>query len=260
MIKTISEIKLIKMAAEINIKTMEYVKMCYNSGMKDYQLQIEIESYARSVLSHPGIFWTRGANMDATISLVVTGKTSMVPTYTDFVIGGRGLSPFIAQGASGEILGDSFVVDFVGVSHGYLADSTRTFFTSPPPEKIVRIYNELITVKNQLVDFIYNGVTANDSYNFIDALVSEYEWGNWFMGLDQKVKFVGHGLGIEINQLPVIAPKQYQTFEENMVIAIEPKIFVPDYGIIGIEDTYLLEDNKLHSLTGNPDNIDDFVI
>jgi len=260
MIKSESEISLIKKAATINTRIMEHAKSCYHDGMKDSEMQIEVESFARTSLGHQGMYWTRGSNMDAALSLVVTGISSLKATYTDFPIGGVGLSPSIAQGASGDIIGDSFVIDFVGCIHGYVADSTRTFFTKPPSQKIIQIYSELVDINRAIVSFISPGVSAQETYNFTIAAIEDCDWKDWFMGLNQKAKFVGHGVGVEINQLPVIAEKQDIMFENSMVIAIEPKIFVPDYGIVGIEDTYLLEDDKLISLTGDPSNIYDFVI
>jgi Xaa-Pro aminopeptidase len=211
-------------------------------------------------LGHHGSFWLRGGNMEAALSLVVTGTSALAPTYTDFPIGGIGLTPSSAQGASGAIIGESFVIDFIGTHHGYNSDSTRTFFINEPETSIKTIYAELTTLLNQIKEMVILGVTGEDVWNNLMELISTKSWKEWFMGLDQKVKFVGHGIGVELNQLPVIAPRQKIKFENNMTIAIEPKIFIPNYGIIGIENTYLMRKGKLESITGSCDNIDDFII
>jgi Xaa-Pro aminopeptidase len=80
------------------------------------------------------------------------------------------------------------------------------------------------------------------------------------MGNEQKVKFIGHGIGTEVNQLPVVAEKQKIPLENNMVIALEPKVFLPGYGIIGIENTFVIKDEAPLSITGECDNIEDFII
>jgi len=230
--------------------------------MRDIDLQVELESYARTELGHPGMVWIRGFNMEGGLSLVVTGTSALKPTYTEFPIGGLGTSPSVAQGASGEKITNNFVVDFIGTHHGYNADSTRTFFVKEPGEYIRKIYSELTDMFNNIVNFISPNVTAEETYNYATSFISDCDcdWKEWFMGLEQKVKFVGHGIGTEVNQFPVIAPKQKIKFEDNMVIAIEPKIFVPDYGIIGLENSYIMKNGRLKSLTGELAPIEEYIV
>jgi Xaa-Pro dipeptidase len=259
-VKSEKEIEFIKRAGCMNISIMEFAKKIYYPGITDIEIQAEIESYAKKKLSHQGLFWIRGSNMEGSMGLVVTGKDSLAPTYTDFPIGGTGLSPAVAQGASGIRVDKSFVIDFIGSSYGYCADSTRTFFVGKPDEKIVDIYGELNNLLGRTVEKVIPGVTGEEIYDFIINEVEKYSWKDYFMGYHQKVKFVGHGIGTEVNQLPVIAPKQNLSFEDGMVIAIEPKIFLPDHGVIGIENTYILENGKLISVTGNCSNIENWIV
>jgi len=259
-VKSLQEIELIKRAGEINKSVMEYAKTLYYPGITDIEIQAEIESYAKVELSHQGLFWIRGSNMEGSMGLVVTGKDSLAPTYTDFPIGGAGLSPAVAQGASGRRVDRSFVIDFIGSSYGYCADSTRTFFIEEPSVEIADIYNELSDLLEKTVQMIVPGVTGDKVYNSVIEMVERYNWKDYFMGYHQKVKFIGHGIGTEVNQLPVIAPKQNLPFENGMVIAIEPKIFLPDFGVIGIENTYILQNGILNTVTGRCDKIDDWVI
>lgn len=260
MIKSQNEIELIKKAGTINSRIMEYAKSVYYQGITDIEIQAEIESYAKKELDHQGLFWIRGSNMEASMGLVVTGTDALSPTYTDFPIGGIGLSPAVAQGASGKIVSSSFVVDFIGCYLGYCADSTRTFFAGEPEKKIAVIYSELNSFLDDVLDQIKPGGTGDEVYSHAMKLVEKFSWKDLFMGYEQKVKFIGHGIGTEVNQLPVIAPKQKIPFENNMLIAIEPKIFIPGYGIVGIENTYLVENGSLSSITGKCDNINDWII
>jgi Xaa-Pro aminopeptidase len=259
-IKTKKELDFIIKAADINIKIMSYAKEVFYPGINDIEMQAEIEFFAKKELGHQQLFWTRGQNMDAGMSLVVTGISALQPTYTNFPIGGKGVNPSIAQGPCGDVIEDSFVVDFIGTFNGYNADSTRTFFVKEPNKNIVKIYNELNELMKKIVDFIKPGVLAKDVWNFTLKSVENYDWKDGFMGLEQKVKFIGHGIGTEVNQLPVIASKQEIPFENNMVFAIEPKVFVKNYGIIGIENTFLLSNESTVSLTGYTENIEDFII
>jgi len=260
MVKTAAELSLIAKAAEINRAVHHYAREVFRPGMRDSDMQVAIESYARRELGHPGSFWLRGPHMEGGMSLVVTGTAALEPTYTDFPIGGRGLSPAVAQGASGEAIRDYFVVDFIGAHHGYAADSTRTYFIGRPPEKVACLYEDLRLFLDKVVAFTTSGITGEEAWNYATSLVGDCKWRDGFMGLDAKVRFLGHGIGVEVNQLPVIAAKQKTPFENGMVIAIEPKVFVPDWGIVGIENTYVMENGRLRSLTGEIESLDEMII
>ena len=254
------EIDLMKKAADINIKVMNHAKNVFVKGMTDIEMQAEIESYAKRQCGHQGLFWVRGANMEASMGLVVTGTSALEPTYTDFPIGGEGLSPAVAQGAAGKKITDSFVIDFIGSSYGYCADSTRTFFIGDPDKKIAQTYTELNELLSMIVEKTVPGITGEEVYSFAMEQVEKKSWKDNFMGYHQKVKFIAHGIGTEVNQLPVMAPRQKIPYENGMCIAIEPKIFLPDLGVVGIENTYLMKDGHLESLTGCCQNIDDYII
>ncbi len=260
MIKSPAEIAFIEQAAAINRAVHCYAREAFRPGMRDLDLQVAIESYARRELGHPGSFRLRGPQMEGAISLVVTGESALEATYTDFPIGGRGLSPAVAQGASGEVIERYFVVDFIGAHHGYSADSTRTYFIGKPPENIACIYGELCSFLDKVVSFVTPGITGEEAWNYATSLVGACSWQDGFMGLDAKVKFLGHGIGGEVNQLPVIAAKQKTSFENGMTIAIEPKVFVPGWGIIGVENTYVMEKGRLRSLTGEMEPIEEMTL
>ncbi|HQN72870.1 MAG TPA: Xaa-Pro peptidase family protein [bacterium] len=260
MIKSDSELELMKKAGIMNQSVMEHAKNVFRQGDRDIDIQAEIEKFAKKELGHQGLFWVRGANMEASMGLVVTGDSALAPTYTDFPIGGIGLSPAVAQGASGEVIKNSFVIDFVGCQYGYCADSTRTFFIGEPAEKIKKTYEELNGYLNNIKCLLVPGKTGEEIYAFALKELEKYSWKANFMGNEQKVKFIGHGIGTEVNQLPVVAEKQKIPLENNMVIALEPKVFLPGYGIIGIENTFVIKDEAPLSITGECDNIEDFII
>jgi len=259
-VKTPAELALMEKAAAINRTVHRFARDAYRPGMRDIDLQVAIESHARRELGHPGSFWLRGPRMEGAMSLVVTGTAALEPTYTDFPIGGKGLSPAVAQGASGEPIARYFVFDFIGACHGYAADSTRTCFVGRPEERIARIYRELADFLDKVVSFVTPGITGEEAWNYATALVGGCDWCEGFMGLEAKVRFLGHGIGVEVNQLPVIAAKQKLPFENGMTVAIEPKVFVPDWGIVGIENTYVMEEGRLRSLTGPVEPLEEIII
>ena len=77
---------------------------------------------------------------------------------------------------------------------------------------------------------------------------SEFNTG-WHMGATQKAKFIGHGIGLEINEMPVLAPRMKQELEPGMVFALEPKIVLPGIGPVGIENSWVVTAEGVEKLT-----------
>ena len=75
------------------------------------------------------------------------------------------------------------------------------------------------------------------------------------MGHTQQAAFIGHGVGIELNEMPVLTPRSKDVLEKNMTIAIEPKFVVPGVGAVGVENTYLVTNNGLENLTPFPEEM-----
>ena len=99
------------------------------------------------------------------------------------------------------------------------------------------------------------GVEASTLYRLACDIVAERGLERYFMGHRQHASFIGHGIGIEINELPVIAPRSRALLEEGNVIALEPKFVIPGTGAVGIENTYLITDDGALSLTNAPEEI-----
>lgn len=89
------------------------------------------------------------------------------------------------------------------------------------------------------------------------AIVRGEKLEAYFMGHRQHAGFIGHGVGIEINELPVIAPRSYDVISRGNVIALEPKFVIPGTGAVGIENTYVVTDSGMSSLTCSPEEIID---
>ena len=81
-----------------------------------------------------------------------------------------------------------------------------------------------------------------------------------FMGTKQQAKFVGHGVGLHINELPVLTPRSKEVLEENMIFALEPKFVLPGIGAVGVENTYLVTADGVRKLTLSPEEIIDLNI
>ena len=96
---------------------------------------------------------------------------------------------------------------------------------------------------------------ASELYRMAVDMAKEAGLEEYFMGHAQKAGFVGHGVGIEINEAPVLAPRSRDVLVSGHVIALEPKFVIPQVGGVGIEDTYLITDTGVEQLTEYPEEI-----
>jgi Xaa-Pro dipeptidase len=100
------------------------------------------------------------------------------------------------------------------------------------------------------------GRSCSDLYKEIIVLVKERGFADHFMGFKKnRVPFVGHGLGLELDEYPVIAPNFKEEFQENMIYAFEPKFSFPGRGAVGIEDDFRVTSNGVEKLTKFDDSL-----
>ena len=99
------------------------------------------------------------------------------------------------------------------------------------------------------------GVACEELYNKAVEVVSKAGFADYFMGVGQKAKFVGHGIGLEINEAPVLAPRIRQELESGMVFALEPKVVLPGVGPVGIENSWAVTADGVEKLTEAPEEI-----
>lgn len=104
-------------------------------------------------------------------------------------------------------------------------------------------------VQEEVTAMAKPGTACEDMYNKAIDIVTKAGFADYFMGVGQKAKFIGHGIGLEINEMPVLAPRMKQELEPGMVFALEPKIVLPDIGPVGIENSWVVTTEGLEKLT-----------
>ncbi|HZK85947.1 MAG TPA: M24 family metallopeptidase [Desulfosporosinus sp.] len=139
--------------------------------------------------------------------------------------------------------GEAIVVDMVTVVHGYQIDQTRIFSLGPLSKELVQAYEVARMVEEMIRRALVPGQVAGEVYEEILTWVREntaYEEN--FMGYGaSQVGFVGHGVGLELDELPSISKGAKEVLKPGMVVAIEPKFVFPGIGVVGIEDTVVIE-------------------
>lgn len=256
-VKTPAEIKRIKYSGECQERVYREIPRLYREGMSDIELQIEIE-HASRLEGCLGLFRVAGNEMELFMANILAGDNADTPSPYDFAMGGAGADPSLPVGADGTIItpGQSVMVDANGNYSGYMTDMTRTFTPTPLPEEAMRAHQLSIDICKELAQMGRNGVAASMLYEKAVSMVEEAGLQDYFMGHRQHAGFIGHGVGIEINELPVISPRSRDILESGNIIALEPKFVIPHVGAVGIENTYLVnEDGPMTCLTNADEQI-----
>lgn len=249
-VKTPIEIEMFRRSGAAHTKAYEQIPSVYQPGMTDRQLSIEIERLMR-LEGCLGIFRVFGQSMEIFMGSLLAGDNAAVPSPYDFALGGKGLDPSLPGGVSGTLLQaeQCFMVDMGGNFYGYMGDMSRVFSIGRLPEQAYTAHQTCIEIQEEIAAMAKPGTVCEDMYNKAIEIVTKAGFADYFMGVDQKAKFIGHGIGLEINEMPVLAPRMKQELEPGMVFALEPKIVLPGIGPVGIENSWAVTTDGLEKLT-----------
>ena len=241
-VKTAGEIELIAASGSRHEHVYRMIPRLYQDNMTDIELQVEIERVSR-LEGCLGQFRINGNDMELYMGNVLAGDNADAPSPYDFALGGAGADPSLPVGANGTILrpGMTVMVDVNGNYTGYMTDMTRTFVLGDIPEEAQRAHQLSIDICNTLAQMGRVGTAASDMYEKALDMARQAGLEHYFMGHRQHAGFVGHGVGIEINEQPVIAPRSRDILEAGNVIAVEPKFVIPGIGAVGVENTYVVQ-------------------
>lgn len=249
-VKSDNELRQIRKSAMSHAEVYKQIPSLYRAGMTDLELQIEIEYIMRKEGSI-GSFRAFGENMDIFMGNLLAGDNAQAPSPFDFALGGKGIDPLLPLGSANKVMeqGTTVMVDMAGNYTPYLSDMTRTFSIGELSDKAQRAHQLSIDINNNIVQYAREGVACADVYKRTMKMVVDNKMEQYFMGTSQQAKFVGHGMGLEINEPPVLAPRSKEVLQKNMVIALEPKFVLPGIGAVGIENTYFVTETGLEKVT-----------
>lgn len=255
-VKTAEELEKIRISGIKQDHVYRKIPTLYTEGMTDVELQVEIERESR-LEGCLGQFRINGDDMELYMGNILVGDNADVPTPYDFAMGGEGMDPSLPVGCNGTIIkpGNSVMVDVNGNYTGYMTDMTRTYYVEEIGDLARKAHECSIAICRRLAELGRPGTEAKSLYEEAEKMAREAGLHEYFMGHRQKAGFVGHGVGIEINELPVIAPRSRDILQENNVIALEPKFVIPKTGAVGIENTYVVTPDGLKPLTNTPEGL-----
>jgi Xaa-Pro aminopeptidase len=190
---------------------------------------------------------------------LMSGPTAAVPSYLASPTGGVGPNPAMAQGPGFKAIQrhEPVLVDYVFAFNGYLSDHTRIFSLGSLPQELVDAHAAMLDVQQMVKKLAKPGAASGAVYEQALARAKELGYIDHFMGVAgrERIRFVGHGIGLEVDEFPFLASGQDLTLQEGMTIALEPKLIFPGKGVVGIENTHVVTSDGLEQLGRYPDDI-----
>jgi len=254
-VKSQYEIYLMEKSGEIHRRVLEdRIPKILREGMSEAELATQLFAVLMEEGYH-GI--TRFGMFDTEVMLgqIGFGESTIYPSYFNGPGGNLGLSIAVPIFGSRERKlkkGDLVLIDIGCGVEGYHTDKTMTYmFGKPLCEKAIDVHKRCVEIQNEIAMMLKPGEIPSNIYNSIMNKISD-EFSDNFMGYGQrKVKFLGHGIGLVVDELPVIAKGFDEPIEEGMAFAVEPKKGIENVGMVGIENTFLVTPNGGRSITGN---------
>lgn len=256
MIKTPWEIEQMRISARKHEAVYREIPACYRPGMRDIELQIEIEKRMR-VHGSLGYFRAFGSNMDIFMGSLLAGENAGEPSPFDFALGGAGMHASGPLGANGTLLreGTTVMADMSGNYTAYQTDMTRVFSIGKLPDRAYRVHRVALEIQARMERTAKPGVPCAELYRDALAMAGQEGLEDCFMGTRFQAKFVGHGVGLEINELPVLTTRSKDILQPGMTFAFEPKFVLAGIGAVGIENTFLVTDSGVEKMTLLDENI-----
>jgi len=259
MLKSAYELDCFRRAGALALAVNRQIPVLLQSGKPELFLSAEIENLYRRA-GHQGLLRMRAFNAEMYFGHVYAGENGALHTFLDSCTGGSGVTTACPQGAGWKTLvpHEPIGVDYAATCEGYTLDHTRVFSIGPLPPELQGAYAAAVEIQDEIIKKALPGASCAELYALAVAMAAEIGLGENFMGYGrEQVKFIGHGIGLEIDELPVLGQGSPFTLTEGMVFALEPKFIFPGKGMVGLE-------NAWHVTAGGPERLspipDDLVI
>ncbi len=245
------EIDLMRKAGEIGKNVYSEARKILREGITEIEFGGLLEAVAKRY-GHEGLLRVRSLNYQAYTWHVLSGLTGGIVSQSDSPMGGLGLSPAFPVGASLKVMRahEPILVDFGTCYHGYQADETRMFSIGKMKQKFIDAYKACREIHNTVLEETRPGADCEAIFVKTLKLAEKLGYKDSYLGPPGlQTRFIGHGIGLELNELPFIAQGQSYPLEEGMTFAVEPKIVFPGEGSAGIENTVVVTEKGCEILT-----------
>jgi Xaa-Pro dipeptidase len=250
-IKSLYEIEKIRASAKLAAVILEAAAQSLREGMTEIDLAGRVEAAARRG-GHQGLVHMRGWNQEVFYGQLSSGEAAAMQSFPDIPLAGEGPSAASPLGAGRRriVAGEPVILDYVAVLDGYMLDQTRTLAIGTLPEKFGRAHDAAVAILVDVQSAIRPGVTPQDLYRRSLERARELGVAEVFMGSGPlRARYLGHGVGLELDEWPVLAEGWTDPLQPGHVFCVEPKIVFPGEGAVGIEDQYAVTPEGAERLT-----------
>jgi Xaa-Pro aminopeptidase len=252
-VKSPAEQKIMRRAMKQTDDSFNYIQDKIAPGKTELEIAAEIEYFLRRE-GHPGMVNVRMFHHNLTSNAYVMAGESTATLNSLFgPVSGTGLCKMHKNGPSKRKIknDEAVLIDTTGVVEGYTGDETRTFFLGQPHIILRDAYEGAKDIQTRAGKIMKHGVLPETVFDELNELARELDLYQNFMGKgEDKVSFIGHGVGLELDDLPIITDKYNQPLQAGNIIALEPKfIFDNPKGGVGIEDCWIVGKNKSERIT-----------
>ena len=248
--KSAWELEMHRESGRINREMFEAVREVGGEGRSELEMAAAADEISRSA-GFGGRIRMRRWPMDCDRVVIAAGRSGAVPSYFDSAIGGLGASPISSLGAGHAkvVSGEPVIVDIVHLHRGYVSDCTRMFCAGRLDEESVSKLDDMAEIRDAVVSSLGKGDDCSEAWRIGNGMANEMGYSNHLMGMTpNQAVFLGHSVGLELDETPVVADRFDRELPIGGTMAIEPKV-IYDSGAIGTEDTFARTPDGMECLT-----------
>jgi len=257
MIKSGWEIEQMERTAEMSRQTFEYMKTIIRPSLTEMEFAGMYETFSRKLGNGSGLrvrdYLTEGYAWH-----VLSGVSGGLVGLLDSPASGKGTSVAFPCGAGNKKLApdEPVMVDLGSVLNGYHMDETRMFAIGSMPDKALKACRAAIQIHDSVLEKVKPGITADELFLHAESLAESLGYAEFFLGPPgHKVSFVGHGIGLELIEQPVISRGRKECLKPGMVFALEPKMVFPNEFSAGIESVFTVTETGARLISRVPAEI-----
>ena len=244
------ELDMIRKSGQVNLSMFEAIRESGGLGKTELEMAGAADEVSRA-MGFGGRIRMRKWPMDCDRVVIASGRSGSVPSYFDSAVGGLGSSPISSLGAGFSRVKEAepVLVDIVHVHRGYVSDCTRMFCHGSLPSEWESRLDDMVDVEDIVRGILAKGQNCSDAWEKGKTTSAEMGYSNNLMGMPpNQASFLGHSVGLELDETPVIAKGFDKPLGIGSTMAIEPKVIFPE-GAVGIEDCWYRDENGLQCLS-----------
>lgn len=253
--KDASEIEKIKEACEVMDMGHKAVLSTLKEGCTELELAAAVEN-AHRLAGHEGTFFMRRPDFFMSRGPISSGPNLSKFSGLVYSVTGIGLSPSVPAGPSRRniLKGDLVVVDIPTLVKGYHADQTRTYILGKASKKVQNMYDYMREIADHLIENINPGMKCSEIFQLALYKAGHRKLSDAFLnfGSGKKSHMIGHGIGLECNEPPIISKYDHSEVSENYVMCLEMHMYRKDVGVVKVEDMILITNSGNEILTKSP--------